>query len=254
MDVDIHSFIFAFDLQLLQVQAGCPVPLSDRLHVASCGEGRSCSLEAVCVIWTDKPHCCLCCCHVLFPSNTPASRRRSLAQRRTLKIVLLLVLPLRPSRCSCLCCCPAPLPPGGAPAKKERKPRKKKDPNAPKKALSAFMYFSNANRDKIKTANPGIPFGQVRCVCITHKLVTACGAFRRLFQVVQRGTLARALGRHARTHTLQHTCAQNLCTGRQHQVACSQAPTHTLTVTPCPILLSIKHCHTVVFAGWQAAW
>jgi hypothetical protein len=56
------------------------------------------------------------------------------------------------------------LPPGGAPAKKERKPRKKKDPNAPKKALSAFMYFSNANRERIKTANPGIPFGQVGAV------------------------------------------------------------------------------------------
>ncbi len=40
----------------------------------------------------------------------------------------------------------------GKPAKKERK---KKDPNAPKKALSGFMYFSNANRDKIKAENPG---------------------------------------------------------------------------------------------------
>lgn len=57
-----------------------------------------------------------------------------------------------------------PPPAGGAPAKKERKPRKKKDPNAPKKALSAFMYFSNANRERVKTANPGIPFGQVRVV------------------------------------------------------------------------------------------
>jgi hypothetical protein len=47
--------------------------------------------------------------------------------------------------------------------KKARKPRKKKDPNAPKKALSGFMFFSNANRERIKTENPGIPFGQVRC-------------------------------------------------------------------------------------------
>eukprot|EP00882_Tetradesmus_deserticola_P011967 GHRQ01012666.1.p1 GENE.GHRQ01012666.1~~GHRQ01012666.1.p1 ORF type:complete len:645 (+),score=367.82 GHRQ01012666.1:668-2602(+) len=45
--------------------------------------------------------------------------------------------------------------------KKARKPRKKKDPNAPKKALSGFMFFSNSNRDRIKTDNPGIPFGQV---------------------------------------------------------------------------------------------
>ncbi len=35
------------------------------------------------------------------------------------------------------------------PAKKERK---KKDPNAPKKNLSAFMYFSNAERPKVRTA------------------------------------------------------------------------------------------------------
>lgn len=42
-----------------------------------------------------------------------------------------------------------------------KKPRKKKDPNAPKKALSAFMYFSNAMRDKIKADNPGIAFGEV---------------------------------------------------------------------------------------------
>ncbi|KAF8070915.1 TPS5 [Scenedesmus sp. PABB004] len=45
-----------------------------------------------------------------------------------------------------------------APAKKKRR---KKDPNAPKKALSAFMYFSNATRDKVKADNPGIAFGQI---------------------------------------------------------------------------------------------
>lgn len=50
---------------------------------------------------------------------------------------------------------------GAADGKKQRKPRKKKDPNAPKKALSAFMFFSNANREKVKTANPGVAFGQV---------------------------------------------------------------------------------------------
>ncbi|KAJ9520912.1 hypothetical protein QJQ45_014103 [Haematococcus lacustris] len=42
-----------------------------------------------------------------------------------------------------------------------KKPRKKKDPNAPKGALSAFMYFSNANRDKIKAQHPGVKFGEV---------------------------------------------------------------------------------------------
>lgn len=41
---------------------------------------------------------------------------------------------------------------GEAPAKKARK---KKDPNAPKNAMSAFMYFSNSNRDQVKAENPG---------------------------------------------------------------------------------------------------
>ena len=37
-----------------------------------------------------------------------------------------------------------------APAKKDVKKKKaKKDPNAPKKALSAFMFFSSAKRDEV---------------------------------------------------------------------------------------------------------
>lgn len=43
-----------------------------------------------------------------------------------------------------------------------KKKRKKKDKNAPKGALSAFMYFSNAIRETVKTENPGIAFGEVR--------------------------------------------------------------------------------------------
>lgn len=54
---------------------------------------------------------------------------------------------------------------GEAPAKKTRK---KKDPNAPKNAMSAFMYFSNANRDKVKQENPGacMGFQQLVPVCL----------------------------------------------------------------------------------------
>ncbi|KAL6756819.1 hypothetical protein V8C86DRAFT_1789455 [Haematococcus lacustris] len=48
-----------------------------------------------------------------------------------------------------------------AESEEAKKPRKKKDPNAPKGALSAFMYFSNANRDKIKAQHPGVKFGEV---------------------------------------------------------------------------------------------
>ena len=44
----------------------------------------------------------------------------------------------------------------GKPAKKE-----KKDPDAPKRGLSAFMFFSQDNREKIKAENEGCSFGEV---------------------------------------------------------------------------------------------
>jgi len=43
--------------------------------------------------------------------------------------------------------------------KKKRKP--KKDPNKPKRNMSAFFLYSNANRDRVKEENPGVAFGQV---------------------------------------------------------------------------------------------
>ena len=39
--------------------------------------------------------------------------------------------------------------------------RKKKDPNAPKRSLSAYMFFANENRDIVRAESPGIAFGQV---------------------------------------------------------------------------------------------
>ncbi|KAL5722623.1 hypothetical protein ACHQM5_006124 [Ranunculus cassubicifolius] len=44
---------------------------------------------------------------------------------------------------------------------KKRKPKKKKDPNAPKKALSDFMFFSQMERANIKQSNPGMGFTDV---------------------------------------------------------------------------------------------
>jgi len=43
------------------------------------------------------------------------------------------------------------------------KPTKKakKDPNAPKRGLSAFMFFSSDNRDKVKKEHAGCSFGEV---------------------------------------------------------------------------------------------
>ncbi|CAG8022179.1 unnamed protein product [Penicillium salamii] len=46
-------------------------------------------------------------------------------------------------------------------APEKRQVRRKKDPNAPKRGLSAYMFFANDNRDKVREENPGISFGQV---------------------------------------------------------------------------------------------
>ncbi|GFP79264.1 fact complex subunit ssrp1 [Phtheirospermum japonicum] len=44
---------------------------------------------------------------------------------------------------------------------KKKKPKKKKDPNAPKRAMSAFMFFSQTEREDVKKTNPGISFTDV---------------------------------------------------------------------------------------------
>ncbi|CAD0013420.1 unnamed protein product [Aureobasidium pullulans] len=36
--------------------------------------------------------------------------------------------------------------------------KKKKDPNAPKRGLSAYMFFANEQREKVREDNPGIKF------------------------------------------------------------------------------------------------
>ena len=46
-------------------------------------------------------------------------------------------------------------------APKKKATKKKKDPNAPKGALSAFMYFSKAKRPEIKEDNPEASFGEL---------------------------------------------------------------------------------------------
>jgi len=45
--------------------------------------------------------------------------------------------------------------------KKRKDKRKKKDPNAPKRGLSAYMFFANEQRENVRAENPGIAFGQV---------------------------------------------------------------------------------------------
>lgn len=35
------------------------------------------------------------------------------------------------------------------------------DPNAPKRGLSAYMFFANEQREKVREDNPGIKFGKL---------------------------------------------------------------------------------------------
>ena len=46
-------------------------------------------------------------------------------------------------------------------ANKMKKGKKAKDPNAPKRALSGFFWFSNDERGKVKAANPDFQVGDV---------------------------------------------------------------------------------------------
>uniref|UniRef100_A0A7S2GRI5 HMG box domain-containing protein n=1 Tax=Helicotheca tamesis TaxID=374047 RepID=A0A7S2GRI5_9STRA len=45
--------------------------------------------------------------------------------------------------------------------KKRKKGKKKKDPNKPKRNMSAFFLFSNANRERVKRENPTAKFGDI---------------------------------------------------------------------------------------------
>ncbi|KAK9416923.1 putative Non-histone chromosomal protein 6 [Seiridium unicorne] len=49
----------------------------------------------------------------------------------------------------------------GKTGKAEKVKRGKKDPNAPKRGLSAYMFFANEQRENVRDENPGISFGQV---------------------------------------------------------------------------------------------
>ena len=53
-------------------------------------------------------------------------------------------------------------PPAGSESKKSSAIKKEqKDPNAPKKAMTAFFYFSTEMRPKIKKDNPDMSFGDL---------------------------------------------------------------------------------------------
>lgn len=43
----------------------------------------------------------------------------------------------------------------------KRRVKREKDPNAPKRPLSAYMFFSQDWRERIKTENPEVSFGEI---------------------------------------------------------------------------------------------
>ncbi|KAL4426532.1 hypothetical protein ABPG77_008390 [Micractinium sp. CCAP 211/92] len=45
--------------------------------------------------------------------------------------------------------------------KKQKKPKKEKDPNAPKRATTAYFYYQQDHRQRVKEANPGAGIGDI---------------------------------------------------------------------------------------------
>mmetsp|Transcript_28795 Transcript_28795/g.54397 ORF Transcript_28795/g.54397 Transcript_28795/m.54397 type:complete len:206 (-) Transcript_28795:206-823(-) len=56
---------------------------------------------------------------------------------------------------------------------KRRRKKKKKDPNRPKRNMSAFFLYSNANRVRVKEENPEAKFGDIaKLLSVEFKAVT----------------------------------------------------------------------------------
>jgi structure-specific recognition protein 1 len=55
--------------------------------------------------------------------------------------------------------------PSESPASPDPKKRKKKDKNAPKRAMSGYMFFMTTNRERIKNENPDAEFKDIVSCC-----------------------------------------------------------------------------------------
>lgn len=59
-------------------------------------------------------------------------------------------------------------------ARRGRPTKKGKDPNKPKRNMSAFFLYSNQNRNRVKEENPGIKFGQIaQLLSVEFKQISA---------------------------------------------------------------------------------
>jgi hypothetical protein len=51
---------------------------------------------------------------------------------------------------------------------KKKKDKKAKDPNAPKRNISAYMHYAKDTRDNVKASQPGLTFGDISKVVSTN--------------------------------------------------------------------------------------
>ncbi|KAL7531628.1 hypothetical protein ACHAXR_009214 [Thalassiosira sp. AJA248-18] len=57
---------------------------------------------------------------------------------------------------------------------KRKRKKKKKDPNRPKRNMSAFFLYSNANRQRVKEENPEAKFGDIaKLLSVEFKAISA---------------------------------------------------------------------------------
>jgi hypothetical protein len=59
------------------------------------------------------------------------------------------------------------------PKRRAKKKKAKKDPNRPKRNMSSFFLYSNANRERIKEENPEAKFGDIVSVGCVYDIM--CG-------------------------------------------------------------------------------
>lgn len=82
---------------------------------------------------------------------------------------------------------------GGSPKKAKAKAKAKKDPNAPKKPTSAYFYFCNAKRERVKSENPDASVTDiVRCssrTCGARALLSDADQSHPLFLVYEQAKL-----------------------------------------------------------------
>ena len=57
------------------------------------------------------------------------------------------------------------------PKRRAKKKKAKKDPNRPKRNMSSFFLYSNANRERIKEENPEAKFGDIVSVGCVYDML-----------------------------------------------------------------------------------